>query len=87
MGINKIEATKSPMRDKAFRHLLGEPLATGVPQWWKAFHSKFSLYWEEPEEMGNEEIDLALQALAAAATHAPARRRVRRRAASFINGA
>ena len=87
IGLDKIDATRGLMHDKAFRHLLGEPLAVGVPQWWKAFQSKFSLYWEEPEEMDDEEIDLALQTLAAAAAPSPVRRRVRRRAASFLNGA
>ena len=87
IGVHKIEATQGLMRDKGFRHLLGEPLAVGVPQWWRAFHTKFTLYWEEPEEMDEEELEMALQALAAAAVPvAPARRRLRKRAASFLNG-
>lgn len=88
IGINKIEATRGLMRDKGFRHLLGEPLATGVPQWWRAFHAKFSIYWAEPEEMDDEATEMALQTLAAA-TAAPVRlkrRVVRRKAASFLTG-
>ncbi len=83
IGIDECEATQALMRDKGFRHLLGEPLAVGVPQWWKAFHGKFRLYWEEPEEMDDDAIDLALHALAAATAHQPIRRRMRRRAVSF----
>ena len=87
IGLDKIEATQDLMRDKAFRHLLGEPLAVGVPQWWRAFHTKFSLYWDEPEEMDEEELEMALQTLAAkSAPTPPARRRLRKRAASFLNG-
>jgi len=87
IGIHKVESTKSLMRDKGFRHLLGEPLATGVPQWWRSFQAKFTLYWAEPEEMDEEETELALQALAAAAVPAPTvRRRRLRRAVSFLGG-
>lgn len=85
IGLNKIEATKGLMGDKGFRHMLGEPLALGVPQWWRSFHAKFSLYWDEPEEMDEEQTEMALQALAAAnAAPTPPRRRGRRRATSFL---
>ncbi len=84
ISVDKIEATQSLMRDKGFRHLLGEPLAVGVPHWWRDFRTKFTLYWDEPEEMDEEETEMALQNLAlASAAPAPARRRPRRRAASF----
>jgi len=86
IGIHKIEATRELMRDKGFRHLLGEPLALGVPQWWRAFQAKFSIYWSEPEEPGAEETEIALQALAAAVTPPPLRRGMRRRATSFLGG-
>jgi hypothetical protein len=86
IGLHKIETTKELMRDKAFRHLLGEPLALGVPQWWKAFQAKFRLYWTPPEEMDEEQTERALQALAAATAAPPARRRHRRRAASMMAG-
>lgn len=37
---------------------LGEPLATQVPHWWKAFHEHFTIYWPEPEpEPENEFTD------------------------------
>ncbi len=85
MGLNKIEATKGLMRDKGFRHMLGEPLALGVPQWWRSFQAKFALYWDPPEEMDEEETEMALQALATAnAAPAPVRRGGRRRASSFL---
>lgn len=86
LGLDKIEATQALMRDKGFRHQLGEPLAVGVPQWWRDFHGKFSIYWEEPEEMDEEETERALQSLAAASAPARVKRRVRRKAASFLNG-
>ena len=43
LGIDKIEATQHLMTETVYRHTLGEPLALGVPQWWKAFHSKYKL--------------------------------------------
>jgi hypothetical protein len=85
IGIHKIETTQELMRDKGFRHLLGEPMALGVSQWWRDFQEKFTLYWEEPEEMDEEETELALHNLALAnAAPAPSRRRARRRASSFL---
>ena len=88
IGINKIESTRSLMRDKGFRHLLGEPLAVGVPQWWRAFQSKFTLYWAEPEEMDEEETEMALHnlAMSTASPDRLKRRTVRRKAASFLHG-
>jgi hypothetical protein len=86
MGIQKNPSTRPLLNDKGYRHLLGEPLATGVPQWWQSFHTKFSLYWEEPEEINEDELDMALDALAAStAAPAPTRRRARKRAASFLD--
>jgi hypothetical protein len=87
MGVHKNPATRPLMNDKGYRHLLGEPLAVSVPQWWRDFHGKFTIYWEEPEEMDEEELDKALEVLAASsAAPAPSRRRARRRAASFLGG-
>lgn len=43
LGIDKIEATAHLMTNTLYRHTLGEPLALGVPQWWKAFKAKYSL--------------------------------------------
>lgn len=81
MGVDKIERTREMFRDKALRHLLGEPLALGVPQWWKAFQARFILYWEKPEvaELPEDEM------LAPRATPAPAvaPRRRRKRAVAF----
>lgn len=81
LGLNKVESTKTLMRDVGFRHMLGEPLALGVPQWWKAFHAKFSIYWKEPEEVYIEDDDLVPAPVAAPAISP--RRRQRRRAAAF----
>lgn len=83
MGLQKIGTTQALLGDKALRHLLGEPLALGVPQWWKAFHTQFTLYWPtlapEPELT---EDDLA--ALTPTSLERPVRRRRhRRRATAF----
>jgi hypothetical protein len=43
MGVDQCEATKHLMRDLYYRHNLGEPLALGVPQWWKAFIRTYQL--------------------------------------------
>ncbi|MBY0511528.1 MAG: hypothetical protein K2P94_15420 [Rhodospirillaceae bacterium] len=43
LGVDKIEATQHLMTQTLYRHTLGEPLALGVPQWWKAFRAKYSL--------------------------------------------
>jgi len=77
VGVHRIEATKPLMRDKGFRHLLGEPLALNVPQWWRAFQTKFRITWKEPEP-----VYLSDDAAPVIAAPAP-RRRPRRRAAAF----
>jgi hypothetical protein len=85
MGVHEIESTQALMNDKALRHSLGEPLALGVPQWWKAFRSQFTLYWPTPEELESEQEssaeDTAAPAPSAAAV--PFRARRRRRAVAF----
>ncbi len=43
MGVDRYEATKHLMKSAFYRHNLGEPLARGVPQWWKKFAQKFEL--------------------------------------------
>ena len=79
IGVSQIENTRALMRDVGFRHMLGEPLALSVPQWWKAFQTRFSIYWTAPEivEMDDDEIAPATP------PPVPARRRPRRRAAAF----
>ncbi len=47
LSIDRIEATKHLMDDFLYRHTLGEPLALGVPQWWRAFRDKYALGSEE----------------------------------------
>jgi hypothetical protein len=84
MGVHKNALTRPLMNDKGYRHLLGEPLAVGVPHWWRDFHSKFSIYWDEPEEMDEDELDMALHTLAAQNAAPAPRRRVRKRALSFL---
>jgi hypothetical protein len=86
MGVHEIESTSVLMRDKALRHILGEPLALGVPQWWKAFQMQFRLYWPTPEERAAEEPpeeDLPPTARKQEAGAVPLRGRRRRRAVAF----
>lgn len=85
MGVHEIESTRALMSDKALRHSLGEPLALGVPQWWKAFRSQFTLYWPTPEELESEQVSLAEDTAAPAPSAAavPYRARRRRRAVAF----
>lgn len=86
MGIHKIEATQPLMSDKALRHALGEPLALGVPQWWKAFHAQFNLYWSSPdedEESPSEDPEVEPSSTASVVPLAPMRGRRRRRATAF----
>lgn len=83
IGVQKISTTQSLLSDKALRHLLGEPLALGVPHWWKAFHSQFTLYWPPPApepELTEDEM----AALTSPVAEQPIRsRRRRRRAVAF----
>lgn len=83
IGVQHVDSTQTLLRDKALRHLLGEPLALGVPQWWKAFHTQFTLYWP-PREPEPELTEDDLAALASPAPEQPLRaRRRRRRAVAF----
>ncbi|MDX2224775.1 MAG: hypothetical protein SFV21_18625 [Rhodospirillaceae bacterium] len=41
IGVEASETTRELMNDVVFRHNLGEPLARGVPAWWKAFAASF----------------------------------------------
>ena len=77
-GLNRSDATRALLRDPGLRHLLGEPLALGVPQWWKSFQTRFKLRWDEPEA-----VYLADNESVVAAPAVPIRRRVRRRAVAF----
>ena len=59
MGLKKDDFTRELMTDVGFRHLMGEPLALHVPQWWKAFHGQFTIHWPDPEpqpKSGEDEI-------------------------------
>lgn len=55
LDLDRTEATRDLMRDKAFRHSLGEPLALGIQNWWAAFAEKFVLHI--PPEPEPEELD------------------------------
>lgn len=87
IGVNKVESTSALLRDKALRHQLGEPLAVGVPQWWKAFQTQFRLYWPTSEERAAnaivEESHAELSPPAPVESPAPMRGRRRRRAVAF----
>lgn len=43
LGVDRSEETMHLMRAILYRHELGEPLATGVPQWWQLFRTKYAL--------------------------------------------
>ena len=86
MGVLENEITSAQMRDKALRHVLGEPLALGVPQWWKAFQAQFRLYWPTAEERAAEQPsqdDLPAPMRTPEPTSVPLRGRRRRRAVAF----
>jgi hypothetical protein len=85
MGVHEIESTSVLMRDKALRHILGEPLALGVPQWWKAFQAQFRLYWPTAEERAAEtpQDSLPVSAQTPEPASVPLRGRRRRRAVAF----
>lgn len=83
IGADKVESTQALFRDKALRHQLGEPLAVGIPQWWKAFQMQFRLYWLTPEER-EAEIKCEGESLTKPEeTASPLRGRRRRRAVAF----
>ncbi|MBX7200591.1 MAG: hypothetical protein K1X51_14580 [Rhodospirillaceae bacterium] len=79
IGVGKIASTRKLLGDVALRHMLGEPLALGVPQWWKSFKAQFRIYWNEPEPVYLEDHEIA----PATAAPAPLRRTLRKRAAAF----
>jgi hypothetical protein len=79
MGLQLIEATRPLMKDVGLRHMLGEPLALGVPQWWRAFHTQFRIHWDEPEPVYINDDDL----IPDVPVGLPTRRRPRRRAVAF----
>lgn len=83
MGVDKLEQTKALLRDKALRHSLGEPLALGIPQWWKAFHAQFTLCWVESQKHEDVPQSSELAPESAPAARTPFRGRRRRRAVAF----
>ena len=81
LDIHRNEATKDLMKDKAFRHSLGEPLAMGIQNWWAAFAAKFVLYI--PPEPEPEDMDESYASPPPVAAPMRGRRRLKR-AAEFI---
>lgn len=77
IGIDSIEATTHLLTQPLFRHVLGEHLALGVPDWWTRFHSKYTL--ARPRTAAPHST--AVQQAVAAAENG--RRRPPRRAAVF----
>ena len=43
IGIEQHETTKDLIGDFVFRHDLGEPLARGIPEWWKTYAAQVKL--------------------------------------------
>ena len=77
LGVDKIEPTSHLLTESLYRHTLGEPLALGVPQWWKQFRSKYKLTGDiepMPAEIRVEPISRT----AVAVPPAPAPRKPRR---------
>lgn len=84
MGVHEVENTRALLSDKALRHSLGEPLALGVPQWWKAFRSQFTLHWPTQEEIEAEKSAAPEEFVSEAPQAAvPFRAGRRRRAVAF----
>jgi len=77
LGVDKIETTSHLLTETLYRHTLGEPLALGVPHWWKQFRSKYKITGDiepAPAEIRVETIPRT----AAIAPSTPAPRKPRR---------
>ncbi len=62
LGVDKVEATCHLLTEPAYRHSLGEPLALGVPDWWKTFQSKYKITGDienAPREIRVETLKVA----------------------------
>ncbi len=79
IGVGRIPATRKLLGDVALRHMLGEPLALGVPQWWKSFKAQFRVYWNEPEPVYLEDHEV----IPTTTAPQPVRRGLRRKAVAF----
>ena len=82
LDLHQNDATRDLMSDKAFRHALGEPLAVGIQDWWRAFQQKFVLYI--PPEPEPEEPEESFAPAPAPVEQPRRRRRPLRRAESLI---
>jgi hypothetical protein len=52
IGLPNDSVTRALMTDLAFRHALGEPLARGVPPWWKKFAARQKALSKEQKQAG-----------------------------------
>lgn len=50
MGVGKFDETRHLLRDVCYRHNLGEPMARGIPRWWKTFAGRYELELSTPAE-------------------------------------
>ena len=82
LNIHQNDATRDLMSDMAFRHALGEPLAVGIQDWWRAFQQRFVLHI--PPEPEPEEAEESFAPAAALVEQPRRRRRPIRRAESLI---
>jgi len=53
IGLDRHEATQPLMIDFAFRHGLGEPLARGIPAWWKKYAKLARIHAEAAKQSGH----------------------------------
>jgi hypothetical protein len=81
LGVDKMEATHHLMTETIYRHNLGEPLALGVPYWWRNFQAKYKLPGDI--DAGTDEIKVTTLSPKAAQGPAPAARKPRR-AVAFV---
>jgi hypothetical protein len=56
IGLFNYEATRPLLTDFAFRHSLGEPLARGVPQWWKTYGAKLKRQVTASTQLGHVKL-------------------------------
>ncbi|MEQ9448406.1 MAG: hypothetical protein RLN70_05780, partial [Rhodospirillaceae bacterium] len=83
LGVDKVENTQHLISDALYRHTLGEPLALGVPQWWRTFKSKYSLGLPMEETKAVQQPEAQKTFVATAPSPSPAQGRKPRRAVAF----
>ena len=83
IGLDTIEATAHLMTQALYRHVLGEPLARGVPNWWSTFHAKYALARPDQGMEPQSKVPGAKVKAGIIAAQDAARRRPPRRAQLF----